>query len=328
MRNEVRAPRLALSVGGIELPGAISADVFSNNYLASDRFRVRLADSRVLQDALHRPDARVDISASLEGEWINLLTGRIDTIRFDPVARVLEVEGRDLSSLLIEAQVNETFTNRTSSEIAETLAGRHRLRPIVERTSTPVGRYYQAEHDRLMLGQFAKAMTEWDLLAFLARQEGFDLFTDGDVLRFGPRMESIALRLKAEDCVSLKLERLLGLGRQVEVTVRSWGTKAGAAVVETARSGNAGSVWKHAICRPNLTAAEARKLAERILADLVRHEWSAAATMPGELSLTARSRVAVVGTGTAWDREYGVSQLTRHLDVRRGFVQRLCLQGV
>ena len=88
--------------------------------------------------------------------------------------------------MMIEARVDETFSNRTSSEIAATFAGRHGLQAAVQQTSTPVGRYYQSEHDRLTIGQFAKATTEWDLLAFLAGREGFNLFMDGETLVFGP----------------------------------------------------------------------------------------------------------------------------------------------
>ncbi len=297
-------------------------------HLAADRFRVRLAASVVPQEALHAPGVRLDIQIGLAGGWTSLVTGAADSLTLDPIHGVLDVEGRDLSSMLIEARVDETFANRTASEIAEALAGRHGLRAMVARTSTPVGRYYQAEHDRLTLGQFAKATTEWDLLAYLAGQEGFDLFMEGDVLRFGPPVGDGAVEIRRDDCVSLQLEHSLGLAREIEVTVRSWGTRAGAAVTQTARSGRGGSVWKHRVTRPNLAPDEAQRLAERVLADLVRHEWTVTATMPGELGLTARSRVAIRGTGTAWDRDYGVGELSRHLDVRRGFTQRLSLQGV
>lgn len=322
-----RVPLLRVAVAGAELPGAIAVDIHTNNHLAADRFRARFAATLVPEEALHRPGVRVHISVALDEEWTTVLIGTIDSVCLDPISGTLDVEGRDLSSLFIETRVDETFANRTSSEIAATLAGRHGLLAAVEHTSTPVGRYYQSEHDRIMLGQFAKAMTEWDLLAFLARQEGFDLFMEGETLTFASSKAQSATPLRKEQCISLQLEHSVGLGRQIEVTVRSWGTKSGTAVAETVRGGGAGPLWTHAITRPNLTGAEARTLAERILADLVRHEWSGAATMPGELSLSARSRVAIVGTGTAWDREYRVSELTRHLDARRGFTQRLCLQG-
>ena len=312
--------------GGYALPGVLSVDVFSNNHLAADRFRVRLAASAGDWSGLHAPGLRLDVQAGWDGIWTSLLVGTADALAFDPVRGVVDIEGRDLSAALVEAQASETFANRTASEIVELIAARHGLIAAVERTGTAVGRYYQAEHDRMALGQFARAVTEWDLLAFLAGQEGFDLFMQGGTLRFGPPVGP-PVTLRVADCLSLQLEHALSLAEAVEVTVRSWGTRAGAAVSHTARRGGGGKVRRHALVRPNLDAVQAQRVAERVLADLQCHEWTAQAAMPGELGLSARSRVSLVGTGTAWDRDYAVAELSRHLDARRGFTQRLCLRG-
>ncbi len=327
-----RAPQVQVLADGGALPGVLAADVFANNHLAADRFRLRIAASVADLAMLQAPGLRLDVQAGWDGGWTSLIVGAADALAFDPVRGVLEVEGRDLSADLIETQASDTFANRTSSEIVEIIAARHGLSADVERTSTPVGRYYQAEHDRVALGQFARATTEWDLLAFLAGQEGFDLFMQGDTLRFGPP-DGDAVPLRVEDCLSLELEHALGLAREVAVTVRSWGTRAGVALEHTVRGSGGGKPLRHVLVRPNLDAEQAQRVAERALADLLRHEWTARATMPGqvgpgELALTPRRRVALVGTRTEWDRVYAVTELSRHLDVRRGFTQRLCLGGV
>ncbi len=325
--SAARQPRAQVLAAGAALPGVLAIDVFANNHLAADRFRVRLAASAADWAGLHAPGLRLDVQAGWDGVWTSLLVGTADTLAFDPVRGVLDIEGRDLSATLVETQASETFANRTSSEIVELIAARHGLLADVQQTGTAVGRYYQAEHDRLALGQFARAVTEWDLLAFLAGQEGFDLFMQGATLRFGPP-DGDAVPLRVQDCLSLQLEHALGLAQAVEVTVRSWGTRAGAAVEYTAQGGGGGgAVRRHALVRPNLDAGQAQLVAERALADLQRHEWTAQAAMPGELGLSARSRVTLLGTGTAWDRDYAVAELSRHLDARRGFTQRLCLRG-
>ena len=185
MRSDVRSPLLRVTLDGVELPGALSADIDNNNHFAADRFRVQFAASVVPQGALHVPGARVEISIGLGDVWLNCIVGVADTVNLDPVSGIIDVKGRDLSSQLIETQTDETFANRTSSEIATLFGTRHGLVVIADPTTTPIGRYYQSEHDRVTLSQFAKAMTEWDLLAFLAAREGFDLFMDGPILRFG-----------------------------------------------------------------------------------------------------------------------------------------------
>lgn len=315
-----RQPRLRVLADGAALPGAMSAEVSSNNHLAADRFRLRLA-ARGLDLAALR--GRLDVQVGLDGGWASLVLGTADSLHLDPIRGTLDVEGRDLSAALVEARVDETFANRTSSEVAELLAARHGLQADVTPTTGTVGRLYGSERDRLTMGQFARAATEWDLLAALAQQEGFELFMDGPRLHFGPPDRVAPVLLPVGGCVAMEVEHRLALSG-VQVQVRSWGTRAGAAVTATAGSG----ARRHGVVRPNLPQDEAQRLAERTLADLQRHEWSAHVTMPGELQLTARSRVQVQGAGPGWDRVLAVAEVSRGLDVRRGFSQRVTLQGI
>lgn len=318
----VRQPRLQVLADGAVLPGAVSAEVNSNNHLAADRdrFRVRFA-ARGLD--LADLSGRLDVQVGLDGGWSSLLLGTADSVHFDPIRGTLDVEGRDLSAALVEARVDETFANRTSSEVAEVLAARHGLEADVTATSVTIGRLYGSERERLTMGQFARAATEWDLLAALAGQEGFDLFMDGPRLHFGPSDGADPVALPVGGCVSMEMEHRLALAN-VQVQVRSWGTRAGIAVSATAGAGSR----RHGVVRPNLPQDEAQRLAERTLADLQRHEWAAHVVMPGELALTARSRVQVQGAGAGWDQVFAVAEISRQLDVRRGFSQRLALQGL
>ena len=298
----------------------MSADVSSNSHLAADRFRLRFA-GRGLDASVF--GGRLDVQVGLDGGWTSLVVGKADSLHMDPLRGTLDVAGRDLSAALVEARVDETFANRTSSEVAEALAARHGLQADVTATTTPVGRLYGAERDRLVMGQFARAATEWDLLAALAGLEGFDLFMDGARLHFGPATDEAAVVLAAGGCMAMEVEHRLALA-DVRVQVRSWGSRAGAAVSASAGSG----ARVHGVVKPNLQQDEAQRLAERTLADLQRHEWAAEVTMPGELALTARSRVQVQGAGAGWDRVLRVAEISRHLDARRGFTQRVVLQGL
>ena len=228
---------------------------------------------------------------------------------------------------MIDARVDETFANRTSSEIAEILAERHGLGVAATPTSTLGGAILPVGLRAADGGEFCpKVMSEWDLLSFLAVQEGFDLFMDGEVLRFEAAGGRDAAVLAPSDCVSMQLEHLLGMERAIEVTVRSWDQQGAQAVVQTAQGGGKGRAWKHSVVRPNLPPDEAQRLAERVLTDLVRHTRTVTATMPGEVMLSARSTVTLEGTGTGWDGAYVVSELRRQVDVRHGFSQRVSLQ--
>lgn len=314
-------------MNGAPLAGVVEADIARNNHLAADRFRVRAAlsarDAAALSDAA---PLMVDVRASLGGPARSLVTGEADSLVLDPVRGTLEIDGRDLTARLLDTRTGETFANRTSSEIAEILAARHGLVPAVTPTATPAGRFYGGEREQLTLSQFSRATTEWDLLAFLAAQEGFDVWVEGETLHFAPPPAAQpGLLLTPADCVHLRMERVLTLARDIEVTVRSWNSRQGAALAQTARraggGGRGGAVQRVIHNRPNLTAAEAMTLANRILSDLSRHERTLALTIPGELGLTPRGTVTLAGTGTAFDATYAVAELHRALSPERGFTE-------
>jgi len=50
--------------------------------------------------------------------------------------------------------------------------------------------------------------------------------------------------------------------------------------------------------------------------------------MPGELTLTPRSMIALNGTGTAFDQSYFVDTIERRIGVGCGFVQRVRAKNV
>ena len=62
-----------------------------------------------------------------------------------------------------------------------------------------------------------------------------------------------------------------------------------------------------------------------VLADLARHARTAGLSMPGEFDLTPRSRIALLGAGPGFNGVWRVAELSRSLDVNRGFTQRLRL---
>lgn len=328
MRNELRSPRIRASLSGFQLSGLLSAEVETNNHFAADRFRLRFAANGIDQDVLHIPGRSIEVEVGDGGDWKSCIVGLIDQVAFDPVLGVIDVDGRDLSSQLIESQIDETFSNRTSSEIATLFGLRHGLLVAADPTSTPIGRYYQSEHDRIALGQYAKATTEWDLLAFLAVREGFDLFVSGRTLHFGVPILTDAAIVRPEDCISLQLGHAVSLARPIDVLVRSWNSKTGEVVQGEALGFGVGPVWQRKISRPNLTNSSAQQQAQRTVADLKRHEWTARCTMPGETSLSARSIVVIEDTNSPWDRLYQVIQISRRLDIKHGFTQTLSLTGV
>ncbi len=183
------------------------------------------------------------MQVSLGFDFMSLITGYVDNVTIDPLHQTAHISGRDLSSGLIEARTHETFANRTSSDIATLLAGRHGLGANVQQTTTPVGRYWQLEHDRITLDQFSRATTEWDLLVGLAEREGFDLWVSGQTLNFVPTPTAVSpdsvLRSATTlngppNLTGLRLERSLTLAQVLTVTVKSWNSRMAQTFVRSA----------------------------------------------------------------------------------------------
>jgi phage protein D len=329
-----RQPGLQVSANGAVLSGVVSVSVTSNNHLAADRFTFQCAVSaEPVADATFwaaQTDIAVTIGLSADGggPYPALIQGAVDHVTFDAVRQTVRVEGRDLTARLIEARTQETFSNRTSSEIASLLAARHGLTADVTPTTALAGTYYEHEHDRVTLDQFSRATTEWDLLVFLAQQEGFDVYVRGTTLSFHPAFTAdgtTGTTIGPGDVTQLRLERALTLARDIQVTVKSWNSRQERAFTQTAQTSGRGAQGetpqRYVIVRPNLTTDQALKLAQQKLAELSRHERVLAARMPGDVSLSPRDLLTLQGTGTAFDQDYYIDEIERSVDVAHGFVQ-------
>ncbi len=332
--SSLRAPGIAVLADGAALPNLIDADVSANAHFAAARFRLRLALDAATAASLLQAGSILDIQLTLGGPPTSLIQGEADTVAIDVLNQMVDIEGRDLTARLLDARTQETFSNQTASQIAETLAVRHGLTPDITSTSTLAGRYYSSEHDRITLGQFSRATTEWDLLTFLAAREGFEVYVCGQTLTFAPLPTTApALVLTPARCLSLQLQQVLTLARDIEVTVKSWNTRQQAAFTQTARSAarsglRAGPTQRIVVVRPNLSPNDALQLAQRILADLSAHERVVLAELPGELDLSPRTQVLLSGTGTDFDQTYHISELDRTFSAEQGFTERLRLKNM
>lgn len=350
--GRARSVYLTLLLNGEAVAGVIDAEVGTSDHQIAGWFRVTLAlgaDATVTASSLSlMTEAVAEIQVGLAAAglppiaalWQSLLSGTVDTITIDMVAGTAQLTGRDFSALFIDTLTAESFANQTASEIAQTLALRHGLDPVVTATQTPAGRYYQDGHDLFSLYQSNALVTEWDLLNALAEAEGFDLFVQNKSLFFAPPLQQTRPALwhwmpggiAGTTMSTLRLERSLALARDIVVTVQSWNSREAGMVTQTVRASALGTVHPasaagggnaatYVLIRPNLSAEAAMTLASNTLADLSRHERVITATMPGELSLAPRSLVTLDGTATDFDQTYVVDEIVRRISRQGGFLQ-------
>ena len=309
MRTDI--PRLIVSAQGGEVPGLIAGTIELVAARAAGRFTLTFATSALPDGTFDDPDVRITLTDSRSASA--MLTGRADAVTVDRVGGTTSVEGRDLAALFIDQALTQTFANRPASDIALELAASHGLVAQVQATTTPAGRLFGADRSLLAVA------TEWDLLTALAGAEGFDLRVDGEALVFGPPAPADPFVLRLADCIALQQSTAPAVMRAVELTVRSWDVAGAQPVVHTARRGR-GTARRQHLMRPNLTPADAARLADTILADLARFERTAVVTMPGESTLRIGSAVTIGADSyrvTTLERDWG----------RAGFVQLLQLQA-
>lgn len=278
--------------------------------------------------------------------WTTIIQGGVDQVAIDPVLGTVQIDGRDLAYLLIESRTQEEFNNRTSSMVVTELANRHKLTPIVTATQTPVDRYYATDHTKTTLGTFHRQTTEWDLCVFLAQREGFDLFVHGRELHFQPKtapnatpwvinyVPATADHPQRMNVSALRMQRALILAKDIQVEVRSWNTRDKNPVLAIAKKAGFGKVTASGSSRakggaftaqnfvyvfPNMTKDQAQQRAEELLKTLTQHERVIEVDMPGTLTIDARSKIRLTGTGTSFDQTYFVDRIRRHISVHSGF---------
>lgn len=343
---QVRRPRFRVLADGIPLDGVFEIRVISTDHFSPARFQLRSVRGSPVDGCIDclsiRDDAFLDIQVSLNGStgFSSLVSGRGDALCYDHLTRSIRIEGRDLAATLQDNAANDVFSNLTSSEIATTLALRRGLIPVVAPTIALAGRYYHNDASQLVCNQFNGASTEWDVLAFLARCEGFELFVSGTSLHFQPRLPTTpSVVLTPDDLIEIRLRRRLRMSGDISVTVKSWNSKQNEAIVQTATSrrtdlsGIFSAIWStgimhYSLIQPNLSEDEAARIALSRVDELARHEVGAEFLMPGEVTLSPRSLIRLQGTDSVFDQIYQVDSIERTLSGTSGFVQRISSHSI
>lgn len=177
------------------VPAWVEWSIENNTFYQADTFRVTFAASLLPAETnanwlSQQREAFVEIFAGFpadptnfsETDLTSLIYGRVDDIDYDPVATTIDLVGRDLTAAFIDAKTSIQYQNLTSSQIATQLALAHGLTPVVTATTTAAGTFYAYDHVRMV-----DQRSEWDLLSYLAAQEGFNVYVKGQELHFEPR---------------------------------------------------------------------------------------------------------------------------------------------
>jgi len=357
MKSVSQQARGLVYANGEVVKGVFAFEVDNNTFFQADTFRLTLLISA-------QPAGRgLDFWAQqekLEFEFLigfpenpdsfqrsdltSFLTGYADDMTVDLAADTITLVGRDLTSKLIDFKRAIVFAsgNLVASDIVTQIAVAQGLTPVVTKTNTAVGGYYQ-----IVKALVASDVSYWDIITRLAQIEGFRAYVKGHELHFEPRPTESAdpyvIRWNRDADVAesntqrLTFSRNLSIAKDLRVRVISFDTKTKKNVDETAERKRVynkttskavpygGAAQEYVYRFENLTPVEARKRAQSKLLELSQHEMNISADLPGDLLLTSDKLVQVVGTGSAFDQSYFVSSITRSLSFDDGY--RMSLQA-
>lgn len=354
-----RQPRGLVKINGEVVPGWISWEVDNNTFYQADTFRCRFALSMMPPDKgaawwASQKEIFVEVLAGfpVDPEWFDaseldsLIYGKVDEMTYDPVGRLIELNGRDLTSDLIDAKTTEKFQNLTASQIAEQLAARHGLIPKVVATETMSGTYYEIDHARLTSDR-----SEWDLLTYLAHEERYVVYLKGKELHFEPQPEEsqnpYVLRWEppVEDRgfpifngKSISFSRNLTVAKGVAVTYRSWNAKNNKAfsvtypsshkTMGTAPGKASPQAQNYYFTSPGKTPQQLLQMAQAKHKEITQHEMRMSFSGPADNVLKVTDIIRVEGTDSAFDQTYYPESINRAMSLSDGYTMTVAAKNV
>lgn len=362
-----RRPRAIVKVGGTAIPGWIEWSVTNNSYSEADTFEVSFSMSAL--PAAHnanwfsqQTEIFVEILAGFPSnpsspnaaELTSLIYGRVDDIRVDPVRGVLTLPGRDLTAVFIDTKLTTQYQNKKATQIVRSLANGHGLDVSLPQGTTatvespalsPPGTYdTRGDQVRLQLGS-----TEWDLISWLARENGLVAFVQGKTLNFidDQRKNATPYLLQWQpldsangsprsNVIDLDLSRSLTVAKGITVTVRSTnflGQTIARSYPKSPRGISPGASSPFGGVQPyffnvrNKTPEQVEALAQAKFEEISSHAMKLRATLPADALISLETPVQLQGTGTAYDQTYFVRAVTRRMSVDEGYVMEIEAQN-
>jgi phage protein D len=341
--DALRQPRGIVKVNGNLITGWLrfdaDANVFHDPDKASITFAVRALPAAYGVDwwtATDNTDFTLELFAGFPadpnsfsaGDLDSIFVGKVDEATVDWADGTLDVTCRDLSAPLLDNKASEKFVNQTASQVATKLASKYGLTANVTATTGKVGRFYARDHIDLQSDR-----TEWDLLTWLARQEGFVAYVKGRALYFGPpthdpdpyvihyQQPSDTSGSPQINAASLKTTRVLTVARDISVVVSSYvhGDKKAYSRKAVRNKGHSKEVQVYSVTIPGLSPEQCQKKANELLAELSRHERRLEMSGPADNTLSVGQIIRLTGTGTDADQDYFPDSIHRQMELDNGY---------
>jgi prophage tail gpP-like protein len=104
-----------IALNGSPIQGLLQASIVTSNCFSSDSYELTFAMGPLplgditFWSSLSSAYVEIGITTPSQPTPQSLISGMIDTIHIDPIRRVVAIEGRDLSSSLIDAYRQQSY---------------------------------------------------------------------------------------------------------------------------------------------------------------------------------------------------------------------------
>jgi phage protein D len=326
-----RVPMGVVLINGTQVPWE-SWRVSNNGFFRADTFDVVLPLTTLPQglrvsDLSNMNQIMVEVRLSVDGSSpTSLILGLVEPFEVNWPHGEITLTGKDLSTKFLNTKTASSFQNQTSSQVIEQLAASQGLTANAQATTTPIGKYYQIDHNKLTAGT-----TQWDLITYLAQKEDFYAWVSGTTLNFQPSsvVQGTPISVQWDPAtmtatangpvVSLKTTRNLLLASDVKVVVDTWNHRQKAkfrgavTATKTGKSNGAPSTLTYHLRSPGLTSDAAQAAAQAQAEQITRHERLFEMETPPDVTTTPRNQVQISGTGTSWDQSYWIDVVDRSM---------------
>lgn len=321
----VRAPRAVLVVNGQQVV-PVECEIRENAHHQADTFGATVTlDDPITNEIFWADLASIDCTVQATndytaGGWVTKFDGKVDDVEIDLFNRVARVTGRDRISDLLDTKTTEQWQNRTTSEIVTDIAGRVGLSanvsiPNADKSGLIYKDDYNRESDNDVL---------WNVLVRLAQREGCAVFVKpgSGVLSFLPvdqlggstyvvnYVAPTPTTIASGNFTGLVLRRGFAVSKNVKVRVKSYALKGKKSISsEFVSNGKVPGESAYDYRVPNLTKAQADKLAKNRLDEILRQEKGMQVDMPGDVTLDPTYMLQLAGTGTSFDQSFIISSI-------------------
>lgn len=334
----MNAPRAIIEVAGVDVRWNDLTNVSFEDtlYLAANSFEATFRNDRYLSDWFRKLQKVkiymgyvMDPESWSKSELEHVFTGLVDGVKPDfGSSMTVGLVGRDYSAPLIDTAYSIAYARRTASQIAEILAVKYKLAPLITKTTAI------AEKD--LFGE----KKEWEVLQALADLEGFVCYVTKNLeLYFGPRKENdndIVAELNYRKPGMANCEINFddsAVGVVNKVTVRHWMGQnkqliQASAINQQLVNAMGGQIKERIVYESKAkTYSLASTYAEKRLKEWSRMVITATGSCPGNPKMIAEKKVKVAGCGR-FDEAYYIEKISHKIGKSEGYKNTFDLTSI